>query len=109
MTQPIAVNRVYEITNWKSYHKNTLRGFFSVTLPNGLIINHLMLHENGDRRWIGFPAKEWNNDKGDTHFSPIINFTSTDIGKKFEKRVIDAIDHHFSEVSRANERQNQRP
>jgi hypothetical protein len=39
--------------------KNTLRGFFTVAFPSGLIIRDCMLHEKNGKRWVSLPAREY--------------------------------------------------
>ena len=54
-----AGHRSIIIAEWKPLIKNTLRGFLSINLPNGMVIHNLTVHEKGKSRWIGLPAREW--------------------------------------------------
>jgi hypothetical protein len=77
-----------EITDWKPYNKNTLRGFFTIQIMDyGFEIHDCMLHEKGTRKWISFPSKPWTNATGDVvkddngkikYSPPIIKFLNDD-------------------------------
>ena len=88
----------FQISNWKPREKNTLRGFFSITLPNGLIIHDVMLHEKGDRRWISLPAREYTDENGQRAFTAFLEFSDKTIAKRFHDRVLAALDRHFAEM-----------
>ena len=45
-----------KIVEFKPYEKNTLRGFFSLELANGIQIKDCTLHEKSGRAWFGFPG-----------------------------------------------------
>ncbi|MGA8760157.1 MAG: hypothetical protein WB611_28325, partial [Stellaceae bacterium] len=44
-------------SDWRAVEKATLRGFFTLALPSGLIIKDCSVHEKNGRRWVGFPAR----------------------------------------------------
>jgi hypothetical protein len=87
-----------QIRNWKPRQKNTLRGFFTVILPSGMVIHGCMLHEKGDSRWIQFPAKEYTDDRGEKQFARFVEFTDKRIADRFNKLTIEALDEYFHEV-----------
>jgi hypothetical protein len=62
------------ITNWKPRIRHTLHGFFSATLPSGLTLHHLALHEKNESRWIGLASREWLNEQNVRQYSPLIEF-----------------------------------
>jgi hypothetical protein len=72
----IGGHREIRISDWKPHSKNTLVGFFSAALPSGMVLHNLMLHEKGEARWIGLPAREWTNDQGIKQFAKLIEFTT---------------------------------
>jgi hypothetical protein len=74
------------ISDWQEVKRNTLRGFFTVTLPSGLKIRDCSLHEKNGARWIAFPVK-----KNDDKFAPLIEFTSRGVAENFRRQVIDAL------------------
>jgi hypothetical protein len=49
--------RLIVASDWRSVERNTLRGFFSLKLPSGLVLRECSLHEQGEKRWVGLPGK----------------------------------------------------
>ena len=45
----------FRASDWRGLERNTLRGFFRLTLPSGIQINDCTFHEKGESRWIGLP------------------------------------------------------
>jgi hypothetical protein len=80
------------ISNWKPFVKNTLRGFFTVTLPSGLIIHKCSLHEKNGSRWVGLPAEKYTAKNGNATYSVLLGFTSADIADSFRDAVLEALD-----------------
>jgi hypothetical protein len=89
--------RGIQIANWKPHSKNTLRGFFTVTLPSGMILHHVMLHERGKARWIGVPAREWVNDRGEKVFAKLVEFTDRRTANRFRDQVLAAFDRFMAD------------
>lgn len=97
-----------EITEWKPREKNTLRGFFSMTLPSGMIIHDCMLHQLNTKRWVGLPSREYTAE-GETKYARLIEFTDREIADKFRDLTLAALDRYFVANGSGNEqRQNQR-
>jgi hypothetical protein len=92
MTAP--VTRTLVISDWKPYQKNTLRGFFSATLPSGMILHRLTLHEKGESRWVGLPAREWNNGQGAKQYAKLIEFIDRATADRFQNQVLAALDKY---------------
>ena len=96
--KPGAVNaghRSIEIAEWKPHTKNTLRGFLSVTLPSGMVIHNLTLHEKGDARWVGLPAREWTDNQGEKQYAKLIEFTTRAIADRFRDEILLALDRYL--------------
>lgn len=87
-----------EISNWKPLVKNTLKGFFSLTLPSGMILHDCMLHEKNQSRWISLPARPWTDNQGKTQFARFIEFSTPEIETHFKNQVLAALDRHFAEA-----------
>jgi DNA-binding cell septation regulator SpoVG len=79
-------------TEWRECIKNTLRGFFTLTLPSGIVIHGCQLHEKNARRWIGLPARPYTKDDGTTAYARIIEFISADLHQKFQAAALGAVD-----------------
>jgi hypothetical protein len=80
------------ITDWRPHQKNSLRAFFSATLPSGLILHDLMLHEKDKVRWVGFPGREWVNQSGEKQYARFVEFTSRAVADRFRDALLAAID-----------------
>jgi hypothetical protein len=87
------------ISDWRPREKNTLRGFFVVTLPSGLVIRDVMLHVREDKRWISLPAREYTDPVGQRQFARIIEFVDRDIKDRFDEQVLAALDEHLRGLS----------
>jgi len=99
---PIMSTKQIQIRNWKPMQKNTLRGFFTLELPSGMVIHNVMLQEKGDSRWITFPSKEYTDRAGQKQFDRFIEFTDRNIADRFRDLVLAALDDHFQEAMNAS-------
>ena len=95
---PLGPRREARILEWRPYEKNTLRGFFSVRLASGLILHSLMLHERNERRWIGYPSREWTNPEGEKQYTPIVEFEDPGTANRFRDEMLAALDRHFAQT-----------
>jgi hypothetical protein len=84
-----------QISNWTDFEKNTLRGFFDLTLPSGMIIRGCTLHSKGAERWIGLPAEKFTDEEGRVGWKAIIRFVDRTIADEFRDRVLQALDLHL--------------
>jgi hypothetical protein len=80
------------ISNWKSFTKNTLRGFFTITLSSGITIHHCSLHEKNGQRWIGLPFEKYTKKDGTIGYTQLVEFTSRAVADSFRKQVLLALD-----------------
>jgi hypothetical protein len=83
------------IADWRPRQKNTLQGFFTATLPSGLVFHDLMLHERNGTRWIGFPAREWKDAEGRRNFARFIDFRDRTTADRFRGAVLLALDQYL--------------
>ena len=82
-----------ECTNFKSYQKGSLQGFADIFVPAwGVEIKGLSLFMKDGKRWITFPAKEYENTSGEKKFIPYINFQNKEYMYGFAKQTKEAID-----------------
>jgi hypothetical protein len=84
--------RYMTISNWKAFSKNTLRGFFSLTLDSGMTVHKCSLHEKNGQRWIGLPTEKYAKRDGTVAYSVLVEFTSRQVGDNFRKQVIAALE-----------------
>jgi hypothetical protein len=80
------------ISNWKTFTKNTLRGFFTITLPSGMTIHNCSLHEKNGQRWIGLPTEKYTKKDGTIGYVQLVEFTSREIADSFRTQVLRALD-----------------
>jgi DNA-binding cell septation regulator SpoVG len=80
------------VTSWKAVEKNTLRGFVSFTLPSGLVIHNVSLHEKNGVRWIGLPGRRYTKDDGTASYSPVVEFANNDAREHFRAAALRAVD-----------------
>ena len=88
----VILDDAFEVTDWKAYEKNTLRGFLSLELPSGLTIHGCTLHEKGDSRWVGFPGQKYTKDDGSTSYATILEITESGARRRFQEAALAAID-----------------
>jgi len=93
-----------QISNWMALEKNTLRGFFNLTLqPSGLIIKQCMLHEKNGQRWVSLPGQKFIDAEGRTGFKSVLNFTSRESADNFRDQVLRALDEHLQPTPATNQ------
>jgi hypothetical protein len=78
-------------SEWREHTKNTLRGFFTLTLPSGIAIHGCQLHEKNGRRWVGLPARPYQKD-GKTEYARILEFNSAGTHAVFQEQALAAVD-----------------
>jgi hypothetical protein len=100
--KPAAGNGGYReiiIAEWRPLIKNTLRGFLSVNLPSGMVIHNVTVHEKGEARWIGLPAREWTDSGGQKQYAKLIEFVDRQTANRFRDAVLAALDKHRESLS----------
>jgi len=80
MTAPV-------ILNFKLLEKNTLRGFFDIELPSGLILRGCTLHTKNDRWWIGLPGKPYTKPDGSQSWSKVLDFRDKLTLDRFQRTI----------------------
>jgi hypothetical protein len=93
-------HRSITIVDWKPLTKNTPRGFFTAILPSGMVNHNLSVHEKGEARWIGLPAREWTDSQGVKQYTPFIKFRGRATANRFRDEVLAALERTESAASR---------
>ena len=83
-----------EIINFRSYEKNTLRGFLEIALPSGMCIRDLTVHEKDGSRWIAYPSKPYQDKDGNTKYMNQVYFPDKTVHSNFQKQVLGALDRY---------------
>jgi hypothetical protein len=81
-----------KILKFRPYEKNTLQGFLDVLLPSGLEIHDMTYHVKGDRRWIGYPARQYEDENGDTAYANIVFVPDKNRHNVFQRALLTAFD-----------------
>ena len=87
----------FTVSDWKSFEKNTLRGFFSLTLPSGMILHGMTFHMQNDSRWVGLPAKEYTKTDKTRTWIPLVEFTTKEARIKFQQAAVAAVQRYLDE------------
>jgi len=89
-------HRTITVDNWKPLLTNgCLRGFFSVRLPNGIIIHNCHLIDSGGRRWVGLPSRRFKLSDGRIHYEPVIEFASRKALIHFRSQALESLEQHL--------------
>ena len=97
--RPAAANgghRDILISGFRPHQKNSLKAFFTATLPSGMVLHNLTLHEREGVRWIGLPAQSYVDEQGQRQFTRIIEFATRASADKFRDEILAALDRHLA-------------
>jgi hypothetical protein len=89
-----AGHRNIQIADFKPHEKNTLKAFFTATLPSGLVLDDLMLHQKGDARWVSFPGREYKDAQGNKQYARFIEFANREAADRFRNAMLEALDRY---------------
>jgi hypothetical protein len=105
-------------TDWVERQSNTLRGYFTLRLPFGIVLRDCSLHESGDRRWIRPPSKPQLdqdgrhrvNERGKRLCTPCVDIPDRATRDRFQTAALGAVvrllggeeDRHLGSAPRAN-------
>lgn len=81
---------------------DSLRGFFDVILPSGMVIHGATLHERGDARWIGLPGRQYEKDDGTKSWARVIDFADRPTYERFQRAALAALDQYFAQIEAAH-------
>jgi hypothetical protein len=90
-----------QISEWTAVEKNTLRGFFDLTLSTGMVIKGCTLHEKNGSRWIGLPAQRFTDAQGVDCYKAIIYFTDRRAADRFRDSVLGLLDERLRSLPAA--------
>lgn len=81
--------------DFKEYRKNTLRGFFTIEVAQGLEISNCTLHEKNGKSWFGFPGVPWTDKDGKTAYKNIILIPDKALLEKVQREVCRQLAGHL--------------
>jgi hypothetical protein len=82
MTTPAPV-----VLNFKPVEKKSLRGFFDVELPSGMILSGCTLHESHGKFWVGLPGRPYAKPDGSQSWVKIVDFRDKATRDRFQQTV----------------------
>lgn len=84
-----------EITKYKAVEKGTLVAFLDIKIQKwgNFFIRDITYFIKGDMRWISFPSQQYKKDDT-TKYKPYNGFEEDSIQKKFQEKVMEAIDEY---------------
>lgn len=82
----------FQISNYKSFVKGSLRAFFSITLPSRLVIHNCSLFEKNGVRWVGLPSQKFTSAAGTISYKPICEILDRTAVDEFRERTLAALD-----------------
>jgi hypothetical protein len=85
-------HREIVVSEWKAHRKNTLLGFASLSLPSGLIIRNVCLHERNGKRWLNMPARPYKREDGTDGWQPMVEFADGGARGRFQTAALAALD-----------------
>jgi hypothetical protein len=77
-------------SNFRSYQKGTLQGFFSLLLDSGLQIEGMTLHEKDGKSWVGFPARQY-EENGETKWQALLRIPDDKRWRIFQEQAKAAV------------------
>lgn len=81
-----------QITNFRKFEKGSLRGFFDVELPSGIVLRECSLHEKDGKRWINPPSRKIEKQGSQATWKRMVDFASSKTASQFRDAVLDALD-----------------
>ena len=94
------VKQAFRASSWRPHLSGTLRGFFDLRLPSGLVIHDLTAHEMNGRRWVAMPGKPLLDsdgrhrtyDRGKKAYVATLEIPDRDRRDKFTEQALAALD-----------------
>ena len=89
-----------KLIQWRPMPRNSLRGFATAELPNGLTIADISVHVSHGKAWASLPAKPQMNadrtarraDDGKIIYRPILKWRDRDLADRFSAAVVQAVE-----------------
>jgi hypothetical protein len=97
------------VVAWKPLLKNTLRGFATIKLRNGLTIYDVAVHTSHGKAWASLPSKpilgadgqaQRDRESGKVRYVPMLEWPDRATADRFSAAVITAVEAAHGEVPR---------
>jgi hypothetical protein len=93
-------SRAFEALNFRHCERNTLRGFFDLRLPSGLILRGASLHWKDGKHWVGLPARSYAGADGGQKWAALVDFASAKRRKRFQELATEAVLSAYEQIGR---------
>ncbi len=92
------ITQKFTVREFKHFQKNTLQAFLSLELPSGMVLHGCTLHKQNDSRWVGVPARQYENSDGEKSWMRLVDFTNKDARERFQAAALAAVDDYLQEA-----------
>jgi hypothetical protein len=94
------------VLEFKAVRKGTLRGFASVKLPCGLVINDVVIGESSGKQWALLPSKAMidrngnlmHDASGKIRYAPVNQWGTPALRDEFSRRVATIVIRHWPDA-----------
>jgi hypothetical protein len=97
--------RQMELLEWRPARKNTLVGFVSIELSNGLQVDDIAVHVRGGKAWVSFPARPMLNADGRQvmrdgrpQYISMMCWRSRDLADRFSVAVVELVRNAYPDA-----------
>jgi hypothetical protein len=99
-------NEELTVVEWRACQKGeSLRGFLSLELANGMILRGCTWHQRGDgASWLGLPTRPYSKPDGTSGWSKIVDFVDKESYRQFQKAAREAVEEFFAEEAETGAR-----
>jgi hypothetical protein len=96
-----AARAALALLSWRPHRQNTLRGFASVRLQNGLAIHDVVVHTSHNRSWASLPSKPMldksgaalrDSETGKLRYAPILEWPDRATANRFSDAVVELVE-----------------
>lgn len=96
------------VDNWRPLVRNTLRGFATVQLPEGLVLHDVAVHIRDGKTWalpsgrpmIGRDGAVLKDAAGKAQYTPTLTFVGRGDQEAFSAAIVDAVRASYPEAMR---------
>ena len=89
------VQSAFRAHDYRAVSKNTLLGFFSLTLLSQMVLRDCSLHERNGKRWVGLPCRRTK----DGEYEALVDFATKEARDRFQNQALAAVEPLLKEDS----------
>ncbi len=96
----MSTSKTIIITDWKPVARNSLRGFFTATMPSGIVFHEISAHVSNGKRWaspaskpmVGKDGTALKDENGKIKYAPLVSFSDKSVRDKWSDAVCAALE-----------------